>query len=101
VVQARRFGAELLLARPLVHISPDGPGYVAELSDSTVLRAPAMLYASGVEWRRAEESLGRAVGENRHDVELALQVSFWRGAAVLHPGTTPGAAGAPKEKADS
>src|SRR6266702_1259119 len=52
VVQARRFGAELLLARPLVHISPDGPAYVAELSDGTVLRGRAMLYASGVEWRR-------------------------------------------------
>ena len=25
--------------------------------------------------RRAEESLGRPVGENRHDVELALQAS--------------------------
>jgi DNA-binding PucR family transcriptional regulator len=42
--------------------------------------------------RKAEESLGRAVAENRHDVELALQVSFWLGAAVLRPGTAPGAA---------
>jgi hypothetical protein len=37
--------------------------------------------------RKAEESLGRAVTENRHDVELALRVSYWLGAAVLHPGT--------------
>jgi DNA-binding PucR family transcriptional regulator len=50
--------------------------------------------------RKAQESLGRAVGENRHNVELALQVSFWLGAAVLHAGTAPGAAGAPREKAD-
>ncbi len=42
--------------------------------------------------RRAEESLGRAVGENRHDVELALQASYWLGAAVLRPGTAPSAA---------
>ena len=35
VVQARRFGAELLLARPLVDVSADGPGFVAELSDGT------------------------------------------------------------------
>jgi DNA-binding PucR family transcriptional regulator len=54
--------------------------------------------------RKAEESLGRAVRDNRHDVELALLVSYWLGAAVLHPGTAPGAAGAagaPREKTDS
>ncbi len=36
--------------------------------------------------RKAEESLGRPVGENRHDVELALQVGRWLGPAVLRPG---------------
>jgi DNA-binding PucR family transcriptional regulator len=35
--------------------------------------------------RKAEESLGRPVGENRHDVELALQASYWLGSAVLRP----------------
>jgi sugar diacid utilization regulator len=35
--------------------------------------------------RKAEESLGRPVGENRHDVELALRVSYWLGPAVLYP----------------
>ena len=54
VVQARRFGAELLLARPLTGMSADGPGYVAELSDGTLLRGRAVLFASGVEWRRLE-----------------------------------------------
>ncbi len=53
-VQARRFGAEILLARPLVGVSPDGPGYAAELSDATLIRGRAMLFASGVEWRRLE-----------------------------------------------
>jgi thioredoxin reductase (NADPH) len=53
-VQARRFGAELLLARPLVGVSADGPGYVAELSDGTLVRGRAMLFASGVEWRRLD-----------------------------------------------
>ncbi len=33
--------------------------------------------------RKAEESLGRPVGENRHDVELALQASHWLGSSVL------------------
>jgi thioredoxin reductase (NADPH) len=53
-VQARRFGAELLLARPLVGVSADGPGYVAELSDGTLIRGRAVLFASGVEWRRLD-----------------------------------------------
>src|SRR6266516_119889 len=54
VVQARRFGAELLLARPLVDVSADGPGYVAELSDGTLIRGRAVLFASGVEWCRLD-----------------------------------------------
>ena len=53
-VQARRFGAELLLARPLVGVSADGPGYVVELSDGTLVRGRAVLFASGVEWRRLD-----------------------------------------------
>jgi PucR C-terminal helix-turn-helix domain/GGDEF-like domain len=33
--------------------------------------------------RKAEESLGRSVAENRHDVELALRASHWLGSSVL------------------
>jgi thioredoxin reductase (NADPH) len=54
VVQARRFGAELLLARPLTGVRSDGPGYVGELSDGTLIRGRAVLFASGVEWRRLD-----------------------------------------------
>ena len=54
MVQARRFGAELLLARPLVDVSADGLGYVAELSDGTLIRGRAVLFASGVEWCRLD-----------------------------------------------
>ena len=35
--------------------------------------------------RKAEESLGRPVGDNRQDVELALQASRWLGSSVLRP----------------
>src|SRR5579864_5971978 len=52
--QARRFGAEILLARRLADLSRDGPGYIARLSDGTSVRARAMLVASGVDWRRLE-----------------------------------------------
>jgi thioredoxin reductase (NADPH) len=61
-VQARRFGAELLLARPLTGVSADGPGYLAELSDGTLIRGRAVLFASGVEWRR----LGVPAPARRH-----------------------------------
>ena len=53
-VQARRFGAELLLARPLTRVSADGPGYIAGLSDGTLIRGRAVLFASGLEWRLLE-----------------------------------------------
>src|SRR6202048_680636 len=52
--QARRFGAEVLLARRLADITREGPGYVACLSDGTTVRSRAMLLASGVEWRRLD-----------------------------------------------
>jgi thioredoxin reductase (NADPH) len=52
--QARRFGAEVLLARPLVDVANDGPGYLARLSDGTEVRSRAVLIASGVDWRRLE-----------------------------------------------
>jgi thioredoxin reductase (NADPH) len=52
--QARRFGAEILLARRLARITSDGTGYAAHLSDGTAVRSRAMLVASGVDWRRLE-----------------------------------------------
>ncbi len=54
--QARRFGAEILLARDLIGISSDGVGYVSTLSDGTMVRGRALLIATGVEWRRLEAS---------------------------------------------
>jgi thioredoxin reductase (NADPH) len=54
--QAKRFGAEVLLARRLANVTRDGPGYVAHLSDGTAVRSRAMLVASGVDWRRLEVS---------------------------------------------
>jgi thioredoxin reductase (NADPH) len=52
--QARRFGAEVLLARRLVDFARDDPGYVAHLSDGTAVRSRVVLVASGVDWRRLE-----------------------------------------------
>jgi DNA-binding PucR family transcriptional regulator len=46
-----------------------------------------MLHKNTVHYRirKAQESLGRPVGGNRHDVELALRASHWLGAFVLQP----------------
>jgi thioredoxin reductase (NADPH) len=52
--QARRFGAELLLARPLVDIVREDGGYLARLSDGTEVRTRSVLAASGVDWRRLD-----------------------------------------------
>jgi PucR C-terminal helix-turn-helix domain/GGDEF-like domain len=45
------------------------------------------LHKNTVQYRihKAEESLGRPVGENQHDVELALRTSHWLGSSVLQP----------------
>ena len=42
--------------------------------------------------RKAEESLGLPVAENRHDVELALRASHWLGSSVLQPSAPSAAA---------
>ena len=44
-----------------------------------------MLHKNTVQYRirKAEESLGRPVGEHQHDVELALRASRWLGSSVL------------------
>jgi PucR C-terminal helix-turn-helix domain/GGDEF-like domain len=49
-----------------------------------------MLHKNTVQYRirKAEESLGRPVGERQHDVELALRASQWLGPSVLQPATS-------------
>jgi DNA-binding PucR family transcriptional regulator len=46
-----------------------------------------VLHKNTVQYRisKATESLGRPVGDSRHDVELALRACRWLGASVLPP----------------
>jgi len=46
-----------------------------------------VLHKNTVQYRihKAQESLGRPVGDHRHDVELALLACHWLGSAVLRP----------------
>jgi thioredoxin reductase (NADPH) len=61
--QAERFGAEVLLARPVVDIASEGSDYTVRLRDGSVLRSQAVLVATGVEWRRIEiDGLDRLLG---------------------------------------
>jgi PucR C-terminal helix-turn-helix domain/GGDEF-like domain len=55
-----------------------------------------MLHKNTVQYRirKAEESLGRPVGEHQHDVELALRASHWLGSSVLQPTRERSSAGA-------
>jgi thioredoxin reductase (NADPH) len=53
-VQARKFGAEILLARRLDRVVPDAGAHVGELSDGSLVRGRALLVATGVEWRRLD-----------------------------------------------
>jgi hypothetical protein len=50
-----------------------------------------VLHKNSVQYRirRAEESLGRPVGDNRHGVELALRASHWLGSSVLQSAAAP------------
>jgi DNA-binding PucR family transcriptional regulator len=59
-----------------------------------------MLHKNSVQYRvrKAEESLGHAVAENRQDIELALQASRWLGAAVLRRPAAPGRAAGDRER---
>jgi len=58
------------------------------------------LHKNSVQYRirKAEESLGRPVAENRQDIELALQVSRWLGTAVLRSPATPGRTASDRER---
>jgi DNA-binding PucR family transcriptional regulator len=59
-----------------------------------------VLHKNSVQYRirKAEESLGRPVAENRQDIELALQVSRWLGATVLRRPATPARAAGDRER---
>ncbi len=48
-----------------------------------------MLHKNTVQYRvrKAQESIGRPLGDNRGDIELALRASRWLGSSVLGPAT--------------
>jgi thioredoxin reductase (NADPH) len=64
--QAERFGAELLIRRGLARGEHTADGHALELAGGAVVRAPIVVAAPGMEWRRldapgVDELLGRGV----------------------------------------
>ena len=54
VVQARRFGVEILAPQEAVSVRAEGPYRIIKLADGSEISSHAMLIASGVQWRRLE-----------------------------------------------
>ena len=54
--QAKRFGAEVVVAREIKRLEPGQPGepHVLVLDDDTIVRASAIVIATGVSWRKLE-----------------------------------------------
>src|ERR1700730_13629158 len=54
VVQARRFGVEILAPQVAVGVRTEGPYRIIKLADGNEISCHALMIASGVQWRRLE-----------------------------------------------
>jgi thioredoxin reductase (NADPH) len=54
VMQARRFGVEILAPQEATRVRVDGPYKIIELANGTEIRCHALLIATGVQWRKLE-----------------------------------------------
>jgi thioredoxin reductase (NADPH) len=54
VVQARRFGVEILAPQEAVGVRTEGPYRIVKLADGNEISCHALMIASGVQWRRLE-----------------------------------------------
>src|SRR5256714_14649826 len=96
--QARRFGAELLLARPLVDIRGKNDGYVVRLSDGATIPTRSVLAASGVNWRRLDvDGLDKSLGAGVYYGAGPSEAVSCRGCrvAIVGGGNSAGQAAAP------
>jgi thioredoxin reductase (NADPH) len=54
VVQAKRFGVEILAPQEAVKVRTEGPYRIIEFADGTEISCHALMIATGVQWRRLE-----------------------------------------------
>jgi len=52
VIQARRFGAEIISPEEAIHAQAEGPYRIVTLSDNSQLSCHALIIATGVQWRK-------------------------------------------------
>lgn len=54
VMQARRFGVEILAPQEATRVRVEGPYKIVELANGTEIRCHALLIATGVQWRKLQ-----------------------------------------------
>ena len=54
VVQARRFGVEILAPQSVVNMRTEGPYRIIKLADDSEISCHALMIATGVQWRRLQ-----------------------------------------------
>jgi len=54
VVQAKRFGVEILAPQTVVNMRTEGPYRIIKLADGSEISCHALMIATGVQWRRLE-----------------------------------------------
>jgi thioredoxin reductase (NADPH) len=54
VVQAKRFGVEILAPQSVVNMRTEGPYRIIKLADDSEISCHALMIATGVQWRRLE-----------------------------------------------
>ena len=54
VVQAQRFGVEILSPQEALNVRTEGPYRIVKLADGTEISCHALMIATGVQWRRLE-----------------------------------------------
>src|SRR5690349_8965264 len=54
VVQARRFGVEILAPQTVVNMRTEGPYRIIKLADDSEISCHALMIATGVQWRRLD-----------------------------------------------
>src|SRR5215472_16510894 len=63
VMQAQRFGVEIIAPQEVVELRAEGPFRILKLADGSEISCHAVLIATGVQWRRLEEpGVGRLQG---------------------------------------
>ena len=83
-VQAQKFGARLSIARAATELVCEGPPYTVRLEDGRVVRAGAVVVATGARYRRLDlPNYARFEGQGIHYAATALEAGLCEGAEVV------------------